>query len=96
MSQKRIFLDVGAFIVAARITEEMALQYSMVLIGCSYPATLSSFRFFRKPFTAAFKEEVAFYQSFFENVVESWVSVSDELMDAMLVKRRMNDNSLNY
>jgi predicted nucleic acid-binding protein len=38
-------------------------------------------RFFRKPFTTDFHEEAVFYQSYFENDVDLWVSFSDELAE---------------
>jgi len=84
MSPKRTFLDAGVLIAAARGTDETAFQALQILDDPNRAFVSSIFvklEVLPKAIYNGFKEEEAFYQSFFENDVELWVSFSDELAD---------------
>lgn len=85
MSLKRTFLDSGVLIAAARGTGETALQALQILDDPNREFVSSIFiklEVLPKAIYNGFKEESAFYQSFFENDVELWVGFSDEMIEA--------------
>jgi predicted nucleic acid-binding protein len=84
MSPKRTFLDSGVLIAAARGTYDTALLALQILDDPDRKFVSSIFvklEVLPKAIYNGFKEEAAFYQSFFENDVEIWVSLSDELAE---------------
>jgi predicted nucleic acid-binding protein len=84
MSPKRTFLDSGVLMAAARGTDDTALLALQILDDPDRKFVSSVFvklEVLPKAIYNGFKEEAAFYQSFFENDVEIWVSLSDELAE---------------
>jgi len=84
MSPKRTFLDSGVLIAAARGTDDTALLALQILDDPDRKFVSSVFvklEVLPKAIYNGFREEAAFYQSFFENDVEIWVSLSDELAE---------------
>jgi len=84
MSPKRTFLDSGVLIAAARGTDDTALLALQILDDPDrkfVSSVLVKLEVLPKAIYNGFKEEAAFYQSFFENDVEIWVSLSDELAE---------------
>lgn len=84
MSPKRTFLDSGVLIAAARGTDDTALLALQILDEPDRKFVSSIFvklEVFPKAIYNGFMEEAAFYQSFFENDVEIWVSLSDGLAE---------------
>jgi len=84
MSPKRTFLDSGVLIAAARGTDDNALLALQILDDPDRKFVSSVFvklEVLPKAIYNGFREEAAFYQSFFENDVEIWVSLSDELAE---------------
>lgn len=84
MSPKRTFLDSGVLIAAARGTDDTALLALQILDNPDRKFVSSIFvklEVLPKAIYNGFREEAAFYQSFFENDVEIWVSLSDGLAE---------------
>jgi hypothetical protein len=84
MSPKRTFLDSGVLIAAARGTDDTALLALQILDNPDRKFVSSIFvklEVLPKAIYNGFKEEAAFYQSLFENDVEIWVSLSDDLAE---------------
>jgi predicted nucleic acid-binding protein len=82
MSPKRTFLDSGVLIAAARGTDDNALLALQILDDPDRKFVSSVFvklEVLPKAIYNGFREEAAFYQSFFENDVEIWASLSNEL-----------------
>jgi hypothetical protein len=82
MSPKRTFLDSGVLIAAARGTDDTALLALQILDDPDRKFVSSVFvklEVLPKAIYNGFREEAAFYQSFFENDVEIWVSLSNDL-----------------
>lgn len=81
MSLKRTFLDAGVLIAAARGADKTSLQALQVLDDPDRVFVSSIFvklEVLPKAIYNGFKEETAFYQSFFENDVDLWIDFSDE------------------
>jgi predicted nucleic acid-binding protein len=81
---KRTFLDSGVLISAARGTDNTALQALQILDDPDLAFVSSIFvklEVLPKAIYNGFREEAAFYQSFFDNDVDFWVSFSDELVE---------------
>jgi predicted nucleic acid-binding protein len=84
MNPKRTFLDSGVLIAAARGTDDTALLALQILDDPDRKFVSSVFvrlEVLPKAIYNGFREEAAFYQSFFENDVEIWVSLSDDLAE---------------
>jgi predicted nucleic acid-binding protein len=81
---QRTFLDSGVLIAAARGIDDAALQALQILDDPDREFVSSIFvklEVLPKAIYNGFREEAAFYQSFFENDVELWVGFSDELAE---------------
>ena len=84
MSLKRTFLDSGVLISAARGTDNTAIQALQILDDSDRAFVSSIFvklEVLPKAIYNGFHEEAVFYQSYFENDVDLWVSFSDELAE---------------
>jgi predicted nucleic acid-binding protein len=84
MSLKRTFLDSGVLISAARGTDNTALNALQILDDSDRAFVSSIFvklEVLPKAIYSGFHEEAVFYQSYFENDVDLWVSFSDELAE---------------
>jgi predicted nucleic acid-binding protein len=84
MSLKRTFLDSGVLISAARGTDNTALNALQILDDSDRTFVSSIFvklEVLPKTIYNGFHQEAVFYQSYFENDVDLWVSFSDELAE---------------
>jgi predicted nucleic acid-binding protein len=84
MRPKRTFLDSGVLIAAARGTDDTALQALQILDDLDREFVSSIFvklEIHPKAIYNGFRDEAAFYQSFFENDVELLVGFSEEMAE---------------
>jgi predicted nucleic acid-binding protein len=84
MRPERTFLDSGVLIAAARGTDDTALQALQILDDLDREFVSSIFvklEILPKAIYNGFRDEAAFYQSFFENDVELLVGFSEEMAE---------------